>query len=178
MTPLRETELMDAATTRLRELTGLQVTVQPAEMGPEPWPNGRIRIAQGGRDWTYLAACKGNVDRVAMLHQVQAQLVGFPGAGLLVAPYMGPELAGKCQELGLAFLDAAGNAFLVEEGLFVLVTGQKPDMTRFRVEKPMRAFDRTGLRVVITLLVETLLYRGRNLPSPFGISTRRTGGGM
>jgi len=58
------------------------------------------------------------------------------------------------------------------------VTGQKPDMTRFRVEKPMRAFDRTGLRVVITLLVETLLYRGRNLPSPFGISTRRTGGGM
>jgi len=177
MTPLRETELMDAATTRLRELTGLQVTVQPAEMGPEPWPNGRIRIAQGGRDWTYLAACKGNVDRVAMLHQVQAQLVGFPGAGLLVAPYMGPELAGKCQELGLAFLDAAGNAFLVEEGLFVLVTGQKPDMTRFRVEKPMRAFDRTGLRVVFALLVDPPLLQApyREIAKAAGVALGTVG---
>jgi hypothetical protein len=54
--------------------------------------------------------------------------------------------------MGLPFLDAAGNAFLKAEGLFVQLAGQKPDKALLRIDKPMRAFDRTGLRVVFTLL--------------------------
>jgi hypothetical protein len=121
--------------------------------------------------------CKGKVDRVAILHQVQAQLRGCPGEGLLIAPYVAPELARRCQELGLAFLDAAGNAFLRQEGLYVLVTGQKQDTARFRVDKPMRAFDRTGLRVVFTLLVEPLLLQApyRDIAKAAGVALGTVG---
>lgn len=62
------------------------------------------------------------------------------------------DTARQCQAMGLAFFYAAGNAFLQAEGLYVLVTGRKPDKALFRTEKPMRAFDRTGLRVVFALL--------------------------
>jgi len=151
MTPFRETELVDTAMARVHELTGLGVT----QLDPEPGcgrPEGQIQIAQGGHTWYFRVACKAVIDRVATLHTVQEQLQAFPGQGLLIAPYLGPDLARKCQEMDLPFLDAAGNAFLKGDGLYVLVTGRKPDKTWFQTEKPMRAFDRAGLRVVFALL--------------------------
>ncbi|WP_243286690.1 type IV toxin-antitoxin system AbiEi family antitoxin [Geothrix terrae] len=53
----------------------------------------------------------------------------------------------------LQFLDAAGNAYLDQDGLFVLIQGKRLHRGLRLREKPARAFDRTGLRVVFALLV-------------------------
>lgn len=150
MRSLPETEMIDAALARLAALTGLRAVREPLE---DPHgPDGRVRIMEGPRQWTFDIECKTRVDRVAILHSTQAQIQRFPNEGLVVTPYLAPELARQCQTMGLPFLDAAGNAFLKAEGLYVLVAGQKPDKALLRIERPMRAFDRTGLRVVFALL--------------------------
>jgi hypothetical protein len=69
MTPFRETELLNAATARLREMTGLDITQRAPERGPGPRPEGRIEIAQGGHTWAFQVACKAVIDRVAKLHR-------------------------------------------------------------------------------------------------------------
>ena len=177
MTPMRETELMEAATARLGELTGLGVTLQPTPKGLGPQVDGQIRITHGHDHWTYLVACRAQVDRVAMLHQVHQQLKELPGEGLLLAPYLGPELARVCQEIGLPFLDAAGNAFLKQKGLYVLRVGQKVDKTHFQTAKPMRAFDRSGLRIVFALLVEPALLQAtyRDIAKAAGVALGTVG---
>lgn len=170
MTNLREAELIDAALARLCEITGLHATQAPREGQQNPQPDGRIEITTDDQHWTFVVECKAHIDRTAMLHGVQNQLQKFNEEGLLIAPYLTPELVRHCQEMGLGFLDAAGNAFLKREGLYVLVTGQKPDKILFQPEKPMRAFDRTGLRVVFALLAMPGL-----LQAPYRVIARAAG---
>ena len=126
----------------------------------------------GHRHWVFDIECKNRVDRAAMLHGVQALTRGFANKGLLIAPYLAPKLARQCQTIGLPFLDVAGNAFLKAEGLYVLVAGQKPDKALLRIEKPMRAFDRTGLRVVFALLAAPDLMQApyRDLAKAAGVA--------
>ena len=177
MDELREAEIIDTALVRFRELTGLDITQQAANYHPGLRPDGWIQIVQGDRQWPYVVECKANVDRVAILHQVKDQLGRWPGNGLLIAPYLAPEVARNCQEIGLPFLDVAGNAFLKEEGLFVLVTGQKPDKAWIRREKPRRAFDRTGLRVLFALLAEPELLQAtyRDIAKAAGVALGTVG---
>jgi len=62
---------------------------------------------------------------------------------LLVAPYITREIAERCRQLGLPFLDTAGNAYLEAPGLFVYVTGNnKP--ADFRSDQ-FRALNPAGL---------------------------------
>ena len=85
-----------------------------------------------------------------------------------------------CQAMELPFLDAAGNAFLTGDGLYVLVTGQKADKTRFQAEKPMRAFDRAGLRVVFALLAAPTMLQApyRDVAKAAGVPSVAVGHGF
>lgn len=175
MRPLPETEMIDVALARLAAQTGLRAVREPLE---DPrGPDGRVRIMEGPRQWTFDIECKHRVDRAAILHGTQAQIQRFTNEGLLVTPYLAPELARQCQTMGLPFLDAAGNAFLKAEGLYVLVAGQKPDKALLRIEKPMRAFDRTGLRVVFALLAAPDLMQApyRDLAKAAGVALGTVG---
>jgi len=60
----------------------------------------------------------------------------------------------------------------------VLVTGQKPDKTRFQTEKPMRAFGRAGLRVVFVLLAAPTLLQApyRDIAKAAGVALGTVGG--
>lgn len=175
MRPLPETEMIDAALARLAALTGLHAVREPLE--DRPGPDGRVRIMEGPRQWNFDIEFKHRVDRTAILHGAQAQIQRFTNEGLLITPYLAPELARQCQTMGLPFLDAAGNAFLKTEGLYVLVAGQKPDKALLRIEKPMRAFDRTGLRVVFALLAAPDLMQApyRDLAKAAGVALGTVG---
>ncbi len=71
---------------------------------------------------------------------------------LLVADYVNPRLAERLREDGVNFIDAAGNAFLRHDGLYVWVTGQK-DKLRLEAERErLRAFRPSGLKLVFVLL--------------------------
>jgi len=177
MTPRRETEIIEAALTRFRELTGLEVALRLFAPGQNQGADGWIQITQGTEELTLWVECKEHADRVATLHRVMEQLKHLDGPGLLITPYLPPELARKCQELGLLFLDAAGNAYLKHEGLFVLTTGQKPGRTHLQKEQPRRAFDRTGLRVVFALLTEPALLQAtyRDIAKAAGVALGTVG---
>lgn len=163
-------EWIDAAIAQLKAQTGLQAAFDPLQGRPDP--DGLMRFTDGHHHWTFSAVCKNRVDRVATLQDVQTQIQAFRHAGLLLAPYLTPELAQQCRNMGLPFLDAAGNAFLREGGLYVLVAGQKPDKAQRYADRPLRAFDRTGLRVVFALLAAPDLMQApyRDLAKAAGVA--------
>jgi hypothetical protein len=177
MTPRRETEIIEAALTRFRELTGLEVTRRLFAPKQDQGADGWIQITQGTEELTLWVECKDHVDRVAMLQRVMEQLQRLDGPGLLITPYLPPELARKCQEIGLFFLDAAGNAYLKHDGLFVLTTGQKLNKALLQKEQPQRAFDRTGLKVVFALLTEPALLQApyRDIAKAAGVALGTVG---
>jgi len=73
---------------------------------------------------------------------------------LLLTPYLTENLARKCVELGIPFLDGAGNAFLTGPGLRILHVGErpKPDLAATLVPRPFRPYSSKGLQVIFTLL--------------------------
>jgi hypothetical protein len=83
----------------------------------------------------------------AALHQIER--LGKPA--ILVTDHVSPALADALKERGVAFLDAAGNAYIEQANLLIWVKGQKP------AAKPAapafgRAFQPTGLQLLFTLL--------------------------
>lgn len=170
MPPRLHTEWIDEARAQLKAQTGLQAAFDPQQGRPEP--DGLMRITDGHHHWTFGAVCKNRLDRVATLQEVKTQIQEFRHEGLLLTPYLTPELAQQCRHMGLPFLDAAGNAFLREEGLYVLVAGQKPDKAQRYADRPLRAFDKTGLRVVFALLAAPNLMQApyRDLAKAAGVA--------
>jgi hypothetical protein len=70
---------------------------------------------------------------------------------LLVTDHVTPPIAEVLRANGIAFLDAAGNAFLDSAPLFVWVKGEKPAAKSLSVETG-RAFQPSGLQVLLVLL--------------------------
>ncbi len=71
---------------------------------------------------------------------------------LLVAPYITPQVAQRCREIGACFADTAGNMFLRAPGLHVYVIGKRTLETLQTAEG--RAVTPAGLRIVFVLLCE------------------------
>lgn len=83
------------------------------------------------------------------------QIANLPMEGMLVADYVNPNMAEKLRELGIPFIDTAGNAYIHKPPLYIWVTARKPEMQRKkRGERGGRAFDATGLKVVYGLLCQ------------------------
>lgn len=105
----------------------------------------------GGRDLRYIAEAKRGLRPAtlgAVIHQLRAARGKNP---LLVADYVTPPLADALRAQGIEFIDAAGNAFLNQPPLLVVVKGQRPVEERPAVERG-RAFQATGLQVLFALL--------------------------
>lgn len=87
--------------------------------------DAELELLVEGRPYPYLIEIK-QIDRIAMLHQVKQRFAETPRPCLLVAPRISTELADKCRELDVQFIDANGNGYLHAPGMFVLVKGQRP----------------------------------------------------
>ncbi|UUZ51570.1 hypothetical protein LP420_20905 [Massilia sp. B-10] len=83
-----------------------------------------VELRLAGHAYPYFAEVR-QVDRIAALHQVKQQFADVNGAFLLVAPRISSELAERCREIGVQFIDADGNAYLQAPGLFVFIKGQR-----------------------------------------------------
>jgi hypothetical protein len=118
--------VLDAALEALETNSGISGKITALE--PRT-PDGlradaEVMLLADGRHYPYLVEIK-QIDRIAMLHQVQQRFAGATHPYLLVAPRISAELAGKCREIGVQFIDGNGNAYLHAPGLLVLVTGQR-----------------------------------------------------
>ena len=131
-----------------------------------------IELVAGGRSHPYLVEIK-QVDRITTLHLVKQKLAAASRPSLLVAPIISAELADKCREIGLQFIDTAGNAYLQGPGLFVLVKGHRAgkdgspgDASRDRV----RAGGASAARLTFVVLCAPEL-----LNAPYRVLTEAAG---
>jgi hypothetical protein len=81
----------------------------------------------------------------------------LPHPPLLVAPYITRQTAKRCREIGLPFIDGAGNVYLEAPGLFVFVTGQPRNADLTMEKANYQALTPTGLRLVFMLLTKPTL---------------------
>jgi len=111
-----------------------------------------IDIRGAGKRHRYVAEMK-RVDRAVTLATVKHQLELYGKPGVLIAPYLTPELANYCKDkLDLQFMDTAGNAYLRAPGLYVFIKGEKPQGGAANGIGTRGGGTATALRVVFALL--------------------------
>src|SRR5437870_6455140 len=109
-----------------------------------------LRIEHGGQEILYAAEVRPTL-HPATLGAALHQLERLGHQALLITDYVTPALADELKAHRVAFLDAAGNAYLDKPPLLVWVKGMKP------AAKPVpahtgRAFQPTGLQVLFAVL--------------------------
>ena len=121
--------------------------------------NALIEIEVNGHCHKYFFEIK-RVDRFATLGGIKNQLGLYHDQALLVTPRVTTEIAEKCRELDLQFIDTAGNAYLHGPNYIVLVKGQRLD-DGGNIQLPEDGVKRVGtatnLRVIFTLLCDPAL---------------------
>lgn len=118
-------------------------------------------------------------DRFATLVQIKQQLDRLPGPGLWIAPKVTNDMAEKCRELGLHFIDTHGNAYIHTPCAFVFTKGQRRRGEEVGdLEKVTRAGTATALRVMFTLLCEPALLNApyREINQAAGVALGVIGG--
>jgi len=152
-----ELVILQRALDALQEATGLdaRLGVEPKPAEPAAGPViDRIDIHDGERRFVLRALVRTRVDRPAALAAAHAEIRKIAGdQGVLVTPYLTKRLAEHCRnDLQLQFLDAAGNAYLRQPGLHVLVAGQpRPEMA-VELARTNAGGTPTALRVVFLFL--------------------------
>jgi hypothetical protein len=152
----RERGLLDEALTALTRATGLKADIVATEPrvghGTNLRPDAAVDIHGAGKRYRYLVETK-RVDRAITLATVKHQLEHYGKPGVLIAPYLTPELANHCKDkLDLQFIDTAGNAYLRAPGLYVFIKGERPQGVAANGIGTRGGGTATALRVVFALL--------------------------
>ena len=147
--PIEDNGILERAVAAFATATGLH-----AEVRPEPQykggPDALLDIVIGDQTIRFAAEVKA-VDRFQTLGTLKARGGLDQHPALLVAPYITEATAERCRELGIPFIDEAGNAYLEAPGLFVYVTGKRRPI-HARLAPAFRALTPAGLRIVFALL--------------------------
>src|SRR5712691_5158932 len=152
--PHNAIDLLQRACDALRRTTGLEGRLVSTQVAGQDGQGADavIEIVADGKRYRYVVALK-QVDRFATLGMVKHQLERYDQPGLLVAPYITPDVAKRCRELHIPFIDTAGNVYLHELGLLVFVQGQRTRIADIPGADTMpRAGTATALRVIFVLL--------------------------
>jgi hypothetical protein len=137
--------------------TGVQITVLAHEhpIGKGKYLDALADVQTPDHTATYAIETKRNLT-TATLGLAVEQLKNTPYKGMLITEYVNPNIAERLREMGIAFLDLAGNAYLNEKPILIYIKGNpakvKPDKAKnFR---PTRAFQAAGLKVLFGLLLK------------------------
>jgi hypothetical protein len=147
----KEHLVVDTALTMLHQTTGLN-----ARLLREAGSHSRIIQVGAGHEYRFSAEIQ-TVDRFETPAMIKARSKDFPKPPLLVAPYITREIAERCRNLRLPFIDTAGNAYLEAPGLLIYVVGH-PRPTAGK-EVRFRALTPAGLQVTFALLCRPHLIR-------------------
>ncbi len=130
------------------------VPVRVTEIEPEldgQRVDALVRIGQGKAAVTYAAEVKRGL-RPATLGPILHQVDRRKERGLLVADYVTPPMAETLKDRGVAFLDAAGNAYIDQPPLFVWIKGERLPEEPAAGPRTGRTFQASGLKVLFALL--------------------------
>lgn len=148
--PVGQRAVLEAALNACNRLTGIGFHVE-AEPAVDALP-GVIVVATPERGPAVRFAA---IERQAIRTQEIGALADLarktPYPLLLAAQHVNPQAAERARQLGVAFVDLAGNAHLHGPGLFVLITGRRAPAGP-RLTRAPRAFTPAGLKVVFAVL--------------------------
>lgn len=140
-------DLLDACLATAGKL-GVAATLERAPTGEA---DAVVRIGDGRRARKYHALVKRGL-RPATLGAALHQIERGNKHGLLIADYVTPPMADTLKAHGVAFFDAAGNAFLDQPPVYIWIKGERPAQSRPATQPTGRAFGPGGLKVVFALL--------------------------
>ncbi len=114
----------------------------------------------------------GNIG--AIINQIKA----MPGPGILVADFVNPQMANTLKDHDVQFIDTVGNAYLKDNGLHVMIKGNRRPTATLTEKKPTgRAFSNTGLKVVYAFLCDPALVNApyRDIADAAGVAVGTVG---
>lgn len=97
------------------------------------------------------AHARKTIEKIGQLGSIKASLDAAGNRSILVTNYLSPNLAEKCRELDIPFLDAAGNAFLSLPGVRIFVSGRKKGTK----SKSLKGNNLTALKVHLAILTHS-----------------------
>jgi hypothetical protein len=163
---------LHAAVIALGRTTGIKARVQPATARQDRAADAIVEVETDGRRRRFGAEVK-TVDRFEIPAILRAQGKALRQPQLLIAPYITREVAERCRQLHLPFIDAAGNAYLEAPGLLVYVVGQARPVDLRRDN--YRALNPAGLKLIFALLCRPELlnenYRKIAMAAAVGLGT-------
>lgn len=131
----------------LKRSSGVDAHIGPATDSTQDFP---VVLKRGTIAQSYQATWKTTIASTAALTLVRTRSEE-KAPDLIITTYLSPFLAEHCRDIGLQFIDTAGNAYLETAGLYVYVSGGRPDTTLL----PARARgtgNPTALRMIFALL--------------------------
>jgi hypothetical protein len=132
----------------LKKLDCCNVEFIPPKSGESH--DGTVRMARAGEKFEYAVEVKRELTKAKadiLLHLIRR--LDFHRPVLIFADYVHEELAKYFKENQTEFVDVAGNAYLNRPPLFIFVVGQRRALV---LEKPTRAFQATGLKIIFLFL--------------------------
>ena len=146
-----ETQLLDTVLAKAPQL-GLTATIEQRNVEiADRRVDAYVRIGRDRKTRIYAVEVKKGLRPAtlgAVLHQIEQ--TGKPP--LIITDYVTPPLAEKLKARNIAFLDAAGNAFLDQPPVYIWIKGERPLETPATNKTKGRAFQASGLKVLFALL--------------------------
>ncbi|WP_372971504.1 type IV toxin-antitoxin system AbiEi family antitoxin [Marinobacter sp.] len=150
-TPINENELLNQAIRAFHNETGLELYTRDASK-VMPYTEDFI-LELGSTGVEYSVELKRWVQQ-SNVGTIAAQLRRMPSPALLVADYVNPNMADRLRDVGVQFIDTAGNAYLNQNTFFVFVKGNRTPSPHTSPRKTSRAFNASGLKLIFSFLVE------------------------
>lgn len=150
---IREQSLLQTVLHSLRESVGIIARPVSARQKQNlvQGQSAVLKLGVKGYEQTFAAVVKPRLTNEGLGHVVAEFKRPALLPRLLVTHYVTPPQTEKLRQANVQFVDAAGNAFLNQPPLYVLVTGKRPP-TPQAPNKTARALTTTGVKVVFALL--------------------------
>ncbi len=167
--------MINMALTALRRSAGVEGQFQRANTDDATATDGHIVLNRHNVRRRYEVEWKSSIRSATALTLARAKSAGR-GPRLLVTQYLTPYLANQCKEIGLQFIDTAGNAHIDADGLYIFVSGQRPD----EASPPVRMHgggNPTAQRMIFALLCRPSLLQAsyREIAQASGIALGSVG---
>ncbi len=150
---VRTQQVLDTAVANFYQTTGIKARVLGA-VGPTG--DAIVEFRTDDQKLRFAAKIKV-VDRFETPAMLKAGPNNPMERPMLVAPYVTREMAERCRDLELPFIDTAGNAYIKGPGLFIYVVGRRRP-AEMRQDR-FRALNPAGLRIAFALLCRPELAR-------------------
>lgn len=89
-------------------------------------PDAKLNLLWADKHYSLGVEVKRTIDRTSAVDNVKSQLAhwGYLGNALLVTTYLSQTMAEHCRQIGLQYLDTAGNAYINQPGLYINQEGK------------------------------------------------------